>query len=212
MKMYLNYWEHASMALLVGVAAIAAASGAARAEAPGCKQARTFVGKVSTKVAGALAAPGARVVRERRFARVFHNYADFMNMNRFALGRYARSLPKSLKTAYYGLAERLALKNMFSKFGAYNGQSYKIQSCNPRGNGYVVGGAIVRRNGSTVIDVNWRLSSTKSRRLKVLDISVAHFWMNQHRRSFFVSVISKARGDHKALLAYMRNKIRAKRT
>ena len=127
-------------------------------------------------------------------------------MANYALGRYARSMPASYKSEYYRLAKQMMVHLFTAKMGAYNNRSYKIWNCKPKGNGFVIGGAIVESNGNIVIDVNW-LMMPAGNSMKVLDISVAHIWLRQEQRRAFRSVLSRNRGDFKALLKYMRKQI-----
>ncbi len=174
----------------------------ANAEVPGCTQARSFVNTVSAKITGALR---SRTGRKQKFARVFKRYADLYGMANFALGRYARTLPKSKKSEYYRLAENMVVHMLSSQMGAVKGRSYKIWKCSPHGAGFAINGAIVEANGNMVITVHWRLKATR-RGLKVADLSVAHLWLTQQQRSSFRTVMSRNNGDINALFAHMRKK------
>ena len=174
----------------------------ASAEVSGCRQARSFVHTVSAKITDALLSKRGR---KQKFARVFRRYADLHGMANFALGRYARRLPKARKSEYYKLAENMVVHMLSSQMGAVKGRSYQIWKCSPKGAGYAINGAIVEANGDMVITVHWLLKSS-ARGLRVADLSVAHLWLTQQQRASFRTVMSRNNGDINALFAHMRKK------
>ncbi len=175
----------------------------ARAEVPGCENARKQVTLVAGKVRQIMASKSGR---RRRMTSIFRKYTLTRSMANFALGRYLRSLPPKYKSEYYRLAEKMLVHLFTVKMGPFNSRSYKIWNCKPKGRGFAIGGAIVEANGNIVIDVHW-LMMPAGRSLRVADISVAHIWLRQEQRRAFRSVLSKNRGDFKGLLNYMRKEI-----
>ncbi|PLX37412.1 MAG: hypothetical protein C0605_07375 [Hyphomicrobiales bacterium] len=174
-----------------------------RAEAPGCENARKQVTLVAGKVRQIMARKSGRAAR---MASVFRNYANTRGMANFALGHYARMIPTRDRREYYRLANKMLVHLFTTKMGAYNNRSYKIWNCKPKGRGYAIGGAIVESNGSMVIDVHW-LMMPSGRRLLVEDIAVAHIWLRQEQRNQFRRVLSRSKGNFKALLAHMRKQV-----
>lgn len=179
----------------------------AQAEVAGCVAARKQVTVVAGKVQKIMSSKSGR---QSRMASVFRSHANTRSMANFALGRYVRLIPARDKREYYRLANKMLVHLFTTKMGAYNGRSYRIWNCKPKGRGYAIGGAIVESNGNIVIDVHW-LMMPSGGRLKVEDISVAHIWLRQEQRTAFRRVLSKSRGNFKALLAHMRKQVSGKR-
>jgi ABC-type transporter MlaC component len=128
-------------------------------------------------------------------------------MNRFALGRYARVMPKSLMSRYYKLSQTFIVRTLFAKFGDFKGQTYKIWNCKPDKRGFNIGGYIHSASGVPIIDVKWWLRKTRSGKFIVSDLGVASFRLKIEQRNTFVPIIRKNGGNPKALLTYLKNQI-----
>ena len=179
-----------------------------RAEAKGCKAARDYVNEVAANVTGVFSNPEySRNTRERKFGQMMRKYTDFNGMNRFALGRYVRIMPKAMMPKYYKLSQTLVVKVLFAKFGDFKGQIYKIWNCRPEKRGFRVGGYIHSAKGFPIIDVYWWLEPTRSGKFIVTDLGVASFRLKIEQRNTFVPVLRKNGGDPKALLSYLKDRI-----
>ena len=202
------FFRNQGILLLLVVLFMSAAPHSGRAEAPGCKAARDYIGKVTADVTKVFSNRSYSAnTRERKFGKLMRKYTDFNGMNRFALGRYARVMPKSLMSRYYKLSQAFIVKTLFAKFGDFNGQTYKIWNCKPDKRGFNIGGYIHSATGVPIIDVKWWLRKDRSGKFIVSDLGVASFRLKIEQRNTFVPIIRKNGGNPRALLTYLKNQI-----
>lgn len=183
-----------------------------QAEAGSCSSAKTYVSRVANSVTKTVAntSQGSRA-REARFGRIFHSAMDIRKLGKFALGRYARKIPASQNGQYLKLLEKLVIKVFFGRLKSYRGEKFKIfqtaRGCRAkggRGSEFIVSGQIISSSGRPIVQVSWWLVNGGNR---VFDIAVEGVWLAQQQRSAFNAVLSRNRGDFKALFANLRSRI-----
>lgn len=146
--------------------------------------------------------------RSDGFRRLLERYGDIGPVAQFALGPYAKSLPKSRRTEYYRLVTRFTagVFNFYSK--EFKGARVEVSGeTERRGNFTVIDTRVTYPDGRPSRQLRWRVAA-RNGRYKVSDVSVAGFWLTLQLRSEFVSFLRKNKGSFDALFVALRRSAR----
>jgi phospholipid transport system substrate-binding protein len=187
--------------LMAGAAAAAVAlSGVAGAAA--ATSAEEFVVRLGREVMRLAASDrGARALKQR-FVRLLTRNADMKAIARFALGKYLRRMPKSMRAEYY----RLVLDYIAGLFVYYRkdlaGRDIRVGRTTRRGRWLTVETELVYPDGRKA-PVKWRVYKSGAG-WKVGDVNIRGIWLSLRMREKFVSILDQNRGDFAALMDYLR--------
>jgi phospholipid transport system substrate-binding protein len=130
------------------------------------------------------------------FSSAAARFTDLRGLALFALGPYRRNLSPSMEGKYVARAKAFMGKFMADHANRFSGSAITITSCNPSGNGLIVGAKLTDGGSLT-----FRLRGTN----RIEDVSVSGIWMAQTLRTKFTSVINNHGGDVNALMSYLGN-------
>ena len=146
--------------------------------------------------------------------KLLSNNVDKRRIGIFMLGRYARKVKRSELQAYIDLMENYAMRVFIGRLlAAKNAHTAKIKVLKSTKKGSSGKEAIVFTQLSVKsieqpIQVRWWVVRNKNNVIKIFNIGVEGFWLAQEQRAIFISLIQKNKGDPKALLRYLRQRIK----
>ena len=149
--------------------------------------------------------------------KLLSNNVDTRRIGIFMLGRYARKIKRSELQAYVDLMENYAMRVFISRLlSAKNAHTAKVKVLKSTKKGSSGKEAIVFTQLSVKsikqpIQVRWWVVRDKNNGLKIFNIGVEGFWLAQEQRAIFISLIQKNKGDPKALLRYLKQRIKENR-
>ena len=149
-----------------------------------------------------LANSGRRGIALRKdVAALLNRNSDIGGIARFALGRYRKKLPKSMKSKY----NRAILNYVAGLFVYYAddfvGSGVKIRSSHKNGKFVLVDSAVSMSKGGDT-KLRWRLRA-KGNYKKIADINFRGIWLSIRLRDEIASVLKRNKGDFGALIAHL---------
>jgi len=149
-----------------------------------------------------LANSGRRGIALRKdVAALLNRNSDIGGIARFALGRYRKKLPKSMKSKY----NRAILNYVAGLFVYYAddfvGSGVKIRSSHKNGKFVLVDSAVSMSKGGDT-KLRWRLRA-KGNYKKIADINFRGIWLSIRLRDEIASVLKRNKGDFAALIAHL---------
>lgn len=149
-----------------------------------------------------LANSGRRGVALRKdVAALLNRNSDIGGIARFALGRYRKKLPKSMKSKY----NRAILNYVAGLFVYYAddfvGSGVKIRSSHKNGKFVLVDSAVSMSKGGNT-KLRWRLRAGGNYK-KIADINFRGIWLSIRLRDEIASVLKRNKGDFAALIAHL---------
>ncbi len=184
--------------LLAGVASVLAVM------APSLKaeSAEDFVADLARKVMRLASSRRNAAALKQEFVRLLTRNADMKAIARFALGKYRRRMPQSMKEEYY----RLVLSYIAGLFVHYRkdlaGTDVRVQRTSKRGKWLTVETTVIYPDGRQA-PVKWRIYKSGSG-WRVGDVNIQGIWLSLRMRDKFVSILNQNRGDFAALMNYLR--------
>jgi phospholipid transport system substrate-binding protein len=134
------------------------------------------------------------------FSAVIRKRADVQEIANYSLGRYASSLKKSQRSAYYTGVRRFMARYFVDQSKQYQIKRAEIGSNVTESEGdYVVNTKVYMKNGNTY-NVSWRLAKRRGS-FRITDAKVLGFSMTYMQRNLFYSFLAKRNGNVKALVA-----------
>lgn len=149
-----------------------------------------------------LANSGRRGIALRKdVAALLNRNSDIGGIARFALGRYRKKLPKSMKSKY----NRAILNYVAGLFVYYAddfvGSGVKIRSSHKNGKFVLVDSAVSMSKGGNT-KLRWRLRAGGNYK-KIADINFRGIWLSIRLRDEIASVLKRNKGDFAALIAHL---------
>ncbi len=132
----------------------------------------------------------------------------------FMLGRYARKIKRSELDAYIDLMEKYAMRVFIARLliakNAHTARIKVIRSTKKgtAGKEAIILSQLTLQNLKQPIQVRWWVVRDQNNRLKIFNIGVEGFWLAQEQRAVFIALIQKNNGDPKALLQYLKQRLK----
>ncbi len=139
---------------------------------------------------------------------------DTNRIGRFMLGRYARKISRDELPTYINLMEDYAMRVFIDRLlltkNAHTARIKILRSTKKGSSGKeaIITSQLTVKNIKEPIQVRWWLVRDKNNQLKIFNIGVEGFWLAQEQRAAFIALIQKNKGDPKALLNYLRGRIK----
>ncbi|HHN68091.1 MAG TPA: hypothetical protein ENK15_08670 [Thermopetrobacter sp.] len=187
--------------LAAAITAIAAA--ATPTAAPARATAQSYAVSLGQQVIRLTSSGISDAALKKRFVSLFTRTANIDSVARFALGKYARRLPRQMWPTY----RRLVLIYITNLLVWYRQElaAQKIVARGRiarRGRWMTVPTQLVFSNGATST-VKWRVLDAGGR-YHVGDVNIKGIWLSLRMRDKFVAILNKSGGDFAPLLAYLR--------
>jgi phospholipid transport system substrate-binding protein len=151
-----------------------------------------------------LAANISTAEKQQRFRAMFKRDFDIPAIGRFVLGRFARGLSPADQQAFDTLFEDVIVYTWSRRFSEYNGQTLKVTSTAPDGEGALVHSTVVGKGGDSFA-VDWRLRKRPDG-FKVVDVIVGGVSMALTYRQEYSNIITQG-GGISALLTQLRQQV-----
>lgn len=138
------------------------------------------------------------------FRQLLETSFDMDTIGRFALGRYWRTATPEQQQEYMNLFKQRVIDVYSARFQEYTGQRFETRGARPEGqNDAIVHSAIVPRDGSQQVRVDWRVRE-RNGQFRIIDIIVEGVSMSVTQRSDFSSVIQRGGGNVQVLIDHLR--------
>ncbi len=164
--------------------------------------AEDFVADLARKVMRLAGSNRRSAALKREFVHLLTRNADMKAIARFALGKYRRRMPRSMRGEYY----RLVLSYIAGLFVYYRkdlaGEDVRIGRTRRRGTWLTVDTTIIYPDGRSS-PVKWRIYKSGSG-WRVGDVNIQGIWLSLRMRDKFVSILNQNKGDFAALMDYLR--------
>ncbi len=164
--------------------------------------AEDFVADLARRVMRLAGSKRSAASLKREFVRLLTRNADMKAIARFALGKYLRRMPRSMRGEYY----RLVLSYIAGLFVYYRkdlaGKDVRIGRMRERGKWLTVDTTVIYPDGKTA-PVKWRIYKSGSG-WRVGDVNIQGIWLSLRMRDKFVSILNQNHGDFAALMDYLR--------
>ena len=140
---------------------------------------------------------------KKRFVSLFTRTANIDSVARFALGKYARRLPRKLWPTYRRLV-LIYITNLLVWYRKELAAQTVVAKgrISRQGRWLTVPTQLVFPNGATST-VKWRILDAGGR-YHVGDVNIKGIWLSLRMRDKFVAILNKSGGDFAPLLAYLR--------
>ncbi len=178
------------------------ATGTALAQS--AESAQALVKQVSDAVLTLIRSPAGQSEKRAEFIRIMDQYADMRAIAGFALGRYARTMPNSLKGRYVEAFKKFVAATYVGQFSEYSGETIDVGRARAGSNGYLVD-TTLQRGTQAPLQVGWQISDRSGRPL-IVDFVVEGVSMATSQRSEFTSLIGSYGGDTEKFVEYLESK------
>ena len=155
-----------------------------------------------------LAANISAVEKQKRFRDMFKRDFDIPAIGRFVLGRFSRGVPPADQQSFDGLFEDVIVYTWSRRFSEYNGQTLKVVSTAPDGEGSLVHSTVVGKGGDS-FNVDWRVRKRPDG-FKVVDVIVGGVSMAITYRQEYSNIIGQGGGQSgglTGLIAQLRQQV-----
>lgn len=171
------------------------------AQAQSAPDAQAMVRRVSDDLLALIRSPGDIASKRVAFTRMMEANANIRQIAGFALGRFARTMPDSMKPRYIEAFKRFIAATYVGYFDDYAGETIDIGTARPTNNGFVVD-TVVNRAGEPPLSVRWDLSN-RSGQLLVEDFVLEGVSMASSQRSEFSTLINSYGGNLEQFIQYL---------
>lgn len=170
------------------------------------RDAQKFIDAVATRGIGFLSSGKmSQVEQKKSFRGLLRDSFDLATIGRFSLGKYWRAANPSQRSEYQRLFEDMLVDVYTARFGSYNGQKMvTISSQVVDANDVMVASQIIPVDGSSPINIDWRVRLTDGR-YKIVDVMVEGISMAVTQRADFGAVIDRGGGDVAVLINHLKN-------
>jgi phospholipid transport system substrate-binding protein len=151
-----------------------------------------------------LAASISGVEKQKRFRDMFKRDFDIPAIGRFVLGRFSRGVAPADQQAFDSLFEDVIVYTWSRRFSEYNGQTLKVVSTAPDGEGSLVHSTVVGKGGDS-FNVDWRLRKRPDG-FKVVDVIVGGVSMAITYRQEYSNIIGQ-NGGIPGLITQLRQQV-----
>lgn len=151
-----------------------------------------------------LAANISAVEKQKRFRDMFKRDFDIPAIGRFVLGRFSKGVPPADQQAFDGLFEDVIVYTWSRRFSEYNGQTLKVVSTAPDGEGSLVHSTVIGKGGDS-FNVDWRVRKRPDG-FKVVDVIVGGVSMAITYRQEYSNIIGQ-NGGFTGLLTQLRQQV-----
>ena len=169
---------------------------------------RAFIGNLGNEGIQTLGPNVPPAQRVARFRELFQSDFDVTGIGRFAIGRYWRAFSPEQQQEFLRLFSEYTVQAYADKLGQYGGARFQVTGSEPVGNEVVVNSQVLRTNGQPV-QIDWHLIQ-EGDGYKVDDVYVDRVSMKVTQRDEFAKIIQNNGGQPSALLAVLRQQLRAK--
>jgi phospholipid transport system substrate-binding protein len=138
--------------------------------------------------------------RKEQFRQLGEQAFDIPKISRFVLGRYWRTVTDDQKKQFGDAFKTYMLQVYWSRFSAYNGETFKVTANQDEGNGTIlVTTQILRASGQPPVSVDWSLAKSGDS-FKIEDASLEGVSQAITYRDEFSSIIERNGGQVSALI------------
>lgn len=130
-----------------------------------------------------------------QFHSLLRRYGDIPYIATRSLGKHNKKLPAGKRSKYNRQVGLYVANGLAQNSKKFAGHSFKIVRCS----GNRVETSVLR--GTRSHKIVWRLR--KNRGYKIVDINVQGIWVGDALRTDLQKVMTKSKGDYKALFAYL---------
>ena len=134
-------------------------------------------------------------------ANLLRRNSDINGIARFALGRYRRKLPSTMKSKYNQAILNYVAGLFVDYADDFVGSGIKIKASRPNGKFILVDSAVSMSGGSKT-PLRWRLRA-KGNYKKIADINFRGIWLSLRLRDEIVKVLNRNQGDFAALIDHL---------
>ncbi len=166
--------------------------------------AQALVRRVSDDVLTLIRSTSAEAEKKAEFTAIMDRYANMRQIAGFALGRYARTMPGSLKSRYVEAFKRFVSATYVKSFSEYSGETITVGTARPTRNGYTVD-TTVERGSQPSLDIRWELSDRSGQPL-VEDFVIEGISMATSQRGEFTALIDSYGGDLEKFVQYLESR------
>lgn len=149
-----------------------------------------------------------QAARSAEFRKLLVTNFDVPAIGRFVLGRYWREANEAQRAEYMKLFEDLLVITYGNRFAEYGGEKLKVQQARDLGNDEMLVGSEVIRPVGAPVKVDWRIRKSGDN-LKIIDVIIEGVSMAVTQRDDYAAAIQRGGGKIDALLASLRDKVRA---
>ncbi len=149
-----------------------------------------------------------QAARNAEFRKLLVSNFDVPAIGRFVLGRYWREANDAQRAEYMKLFEDLLVITYGNRFAEYGGEKLKVQQGRDLGGGEILVGSEVIRPVGAPVKVDWRIRKSGDN-LKIIDVIIEGVSMAVTQRDDYAAAIQRGGGKIDALLASLRDKVRA---
>ncbi|MHB1206065.1 MAG: MlaC/ttg2D family ABC transporter substrate-binding protein [Rhodospirillaceae bacterium] len=142
--------------------------------------------------------------KQQRFRTMFKRDFDIPAIGRFVLGRFSKGLAPADQQAFAGLFEDVIVYTWSRRFSEYNGQTLKVVSTAPDGEGSLVHSTVIGKGGDS-FNVDWRVRKRPDG-FKVVDVIVGGVSMAITYRQEYSNIIGQ-NGGFTGLLTQLRQQV-----
>ena len=191
--------------LSLGVLALAFGLSALAPRVDAAMDPGAFVGNLGNEGIQTLgASPQQRIAR---FNQLFQADFDVNGIGRFAIGRYWQAFTPQQQQEFLRLFQAYTVRAYADKLGQYGGAQFRVLGTQPAGNEVIVSSEVIRPSGQPV-HIDWHLVD-EGGQYKVTDVYVDQVSMKITQRDEFAKIIQNNGGQPSALLAVLRQELRA---
>jgi phospholipid transport system substrate-binding protein len=194
--------------LSIGVIAIAFGLLTAIPHGNAAMDPRAFIGNLGDEGIQTLGPNVPPAQRVARFRELFQSDFDATGIGRFAIGRYWQAYTPAQQQEFLRLFSEYTVQAYADKLGQYGGARFQVTGSEPAGEEVVVNSQVLRANGQPV-QIDWHLIQDGDG-YKVNDVYVDRVSMKVTQREEFAKIIQNNGGQPSALLAVLRQELRAK--
>jgi phospholipid transport system substrate-binding protein len=169
---------------------------------------RAFIGNLGAEGIQTLGPNVPPAQRVARFRELFQSDFDVTGIGRFAIGRYWQAFSPEQQQEFLRLFSEYTAQAYADKLGQYGGARFQVTGSEPAGNEVVVNSQVLRTNGQPA-QIDWHLTQ-EGDGYKVNDVYVDRVSMKVTQRDEFAKIIQNNGGQPSALLAVLRQQLRAK--
>lgn len=146
----------------------------------------------------------ARARSTSAFHRLVRRHGAVSSVASFALGKYRRKMPRSMRKRYNALVSRFIARLFAENASSFAGQRYVVKGSSARTNKDIIVKGVLQFANSRQAEIQWRVLRS-GRGYRVFDVRVKGVWLAVQMRQQFVSVLNKSRGDFNALMRYLQS-------
>ena len=163
--------------------------------------AQALVRQVSDEMLTLIRSPADDAAKRQAFVAMMDRYSDMRQIAGFALGRYARTMPETLKPRYIEAFKQFVAATYVPRFAEYSGETIEVGQVRPKQNGYVVE-TTINRGAQPPYAVNWQISD-RSGQPQVEDFIFEGISMAMSQRGEFASLIDSYGGNLEQFVQYL---------